>query len=373
MKKKISSFVKDLKSNKKLSSFDEASTKQAVVLRLLSFLEWDIFDVEEVYPNFSDDGSQVAYALRIKNKNKVFIDVKRTDEKLDNYQKQLFSFAVQQGTELLVLTNGVEWWFYISSEKGNFLQKRILTIDILDQEPDIFIPHFIDLLCKSNVSKGDAAKAAKTIHQNQKQQLAAEFLPEAWNQIVSQPNKILIEILSETTDKLSGHKPDSKVVEKFITKRLDNWIIKNIPKSQPLPAADLPATPAAKEDSKPKSQKKTAPAAVKKKETYSDKIIKSFSFNGTTYTVRAWDEMLITLCDVFASAYPQDFEKVLWISDDQKPHFTKYSDQLRIPEKIKGTNIYVETKLNPDEIVKAIGDLLLEFGFDHDDLTIKTQ
>lgn len=65
MKKQIISFIKDLKSNKKLHTLDEASLKQAVVLKLLSLLEWDIFNVDEVYPDFSTDASQVAYALRI--------------------------------------------------------------------------------------------------------------------------------------------------------------------------------------------------------------------------------------------------------------------------------------------------------------------
>jgi len=44
MEKKIIAFIDELKSNKKLATFDEASTKQAVVLRLLSFLDWDIFN-----------------------------------------------------------------------------------------------------------------------------------------------------------------------------------------------------------------------------------------------------------------------------------------------------------------------------------------
>jgi hypothetical protein len=35
MRNQIESFIKDLKLNKKLASFDESSTKQAVVLRLL--------------------------------------------------------------------------------------------------------------------------------------------------------------------------------------------------------------------------------------------------------------------------------------------------------------------------------------------------
>ena len=93
MEKNIVSFIEDLKSNKKLASFDEASTKQAVVLRLLSFLGWDIFNVEEVYPDYAANSTNVSYALRIKSTNKVFIDVKRVHAKLDNHQKSLVNLA----------------------------------------------------------------------------------------------------------------------------------------------------------------------------------------------------------------------------------------------------------------------------------------
>ena len=64
------------------------------------------------------------------------------------------------------------------------------------------------------------------------------------------------------------------------------------------------------------------------------------------------------------------FEKVLWISDDQKTCFSRYSDQLRIPEKIKKTDIYVETKMTPDQVVKTAEKLLEEFGYDRKDLSI---
>jgi len=100
MKKEIVTFIKDLKSNKKLEKFDEASTKQAVVLRLLSFLGWDIFNVEEVYPDYTVNSSGVSYALRDRNSNKIFIEVKRIHEKLDSYQKPLLSFAAQESVAI---------------------------------------------------------------------------------------------------------------------------------------------------------------------------------------------------------------------------------------------------------------------------------
>jgi hypothetical protein len=104
-----------------------------------------------------------------------------------------------------------------------------------------------------------------------------------------------------------------------------------------------------------------------------DKSIKSFSFNSNTYKIESWVEMLTTLCDYFASANQKEFEKVLWISNDQKPRFSRYGDQLRIPEKVKRTDIYVETKLNPDEVVKTSCKLLAEFGYSKDDLDIEVK
>ena len=82
--------------------------------------------------------------------------------------------------------------------------------------------------------------------------------------------------------------------------------------------------------------------------------------------------MLTTLCDYFAAVNSKDFEKVLWISNEQKPRFSRYGDQLRMPEKVKRTDIYVETKLNPGEVVRTCGKLLAEFGFSKDDLEIET-
>jgi ABC-type ATPase with predicted acetyltransferase domain len=60
----------------------------------------------------------------------------------------------------------------------------------------------------------------------------------------------------------------------------------------------------------------------------------------------------------------------LWISDDQKVLFSRYSDQLRMPEKIKQTDIYVETKLSPDMVVKTVNKLLKAFGYGKDVLAI---
>jgi len=413
MKKEIETFIKELKSNKKLERFDEASTKQAVVLRLFSFLGWDIFNVDEVYPDYSVNSHSIAYALRVKNTNKIFIDVKRVGEKLDNYQKPLLNLASGENVEIAILTNGVLWWFYLPRSDGNSQEKWFYSVDLLKQKEDTFVAQIIDLLSKNKVVKGQALKAAETLNKNKNQKIASNVIPEAWNKIISQPNMIFVELLRESTEKICGCRVETKLVERFLEKHLDKWLVtsrpttssapppkvievSNLEKKSALNVSDVSAPKLNTSDvsrhklntsdvsrhklntsdvsghklnasdvSGPRSNK-----TLNKPERYIDTEIKSYTFNGKTNPARYWEDLLTGLCDYFAAIHSKDFEKVLWISGEDKTYFSRYSDQLRIPEKIKGSDIYVETKLGPDEIVKTARSLLREFGYDVNDLSI---
>jgi predicted type IV restriction endonuclease len=384
MKKKIESFIDDLKSNKKLSSFDEASTKQAVVLRLLSFLGWNIFDVDEVYPDYAANSHGVSYALRVKNTNKLFIEVKRVHEKLDNHQKRLVNMASRENVSLSILTNGILWWFYLTSEKSDWQQKWFYSADLLKQKPDAIVPKLIDLLSKQKVAKGQSLRTAKVLYQDKKQKMAADFVPQAWNQILKGPNKIFVELLSDTTEKICGYEVNSNLIEKFLKEHLDNWVIKDLPGLTAAPPAQIKEVPIVLKNelaNKPAPSSSTSSKAsstgqfriTKKHESYEGKTIKSFTFNGRTEHVNHWEEVLTNLCDYFATTHQKDFEKVLWISGENKTYFSRYKDQLRIPEKIKKTDIFVETKLTPDEIVKTSKALLEEFGYTRDLLKVTTK
>jgi hypothetical protein len=370
MKKQIVTLIEELKSNKKLSTFDEASTKQAVVLRLLSFLGWDIFNVDEVYPNYSLNSFSVSYALRVKNVSKIFIEVKRIQEKLDNYQKTLLSFAARENVDIAVLTNGILWWFYLPKSPGSSQEKWFYSADLLKQKEDSIALHMLDLLTKNKVAKGQALKAAKALNQNKNQKIASDVIPEAWNRIISQPNTIFVELLRESTEKICGCEVEAKLVERFLEKNLDKWLMTNRAPSSSAPPPKVIEISSLEHKTATGFSPLAPPKPTKKPESYADKEIKSFTFNGKTNPVRYWEDMLISLCDYFAATHSKNFEKVLWISGEDKTYFSRYSDQLRIPEKIKGTDIYVETKLGPDEIVKTSRSLLSEFGYAASDLNI---
>ena len=156
------------------------------------------------------------------------------------------------------------------------------------------------------------------------------------------------------------------------TSHLQTWLLKVASTSIASPPSKIPTAQIVDDEPEIVLPVVSLKPPEKRTQSYADTELKSFSFNGSTYQVRAWDDMLTTLCDYFASHHAKDFEKVLWLSNDRKTYFSRYKDQLNIPEKIKGTDIYVETKLKADEIVKTTDMLILEFSYDPEDLVLTT-
>jgi len=145
---KLQDLIDSLKGDNRLSTFDEASTKQVVILRILDALEWDIFNIDEVCPEYSVGGKRVDYALRYDKKNKVFIEVKKVSEDLEKHQEQLLNYSFHEGVNLAILTNGISWWFYMPLKAGSWEQRKFYSIDIYDQKTDVIVTKFEEFLSK---------------------------------------------------------------------------------------------------------------------------------------------------------------------------------------------------------------------------------
>ena len=53
---KVVDFIREIQTNDRYAAFDEAAVKQGIVLRLLSLLDWDPFNPDEIHPE-EDPGS----------------------------------------------------------------------------------------------------------------------------------------------------------------------------------------------------------------------------------------------------------------------------------------------------------------------------
>jgi len=354
MIEKLLEFVKNMKLDRRLVSFDEASTKQGVVLQILSLLGWDTFNVEEVYPEYSVGEKKVDYALRHNNSNKVFIEVKKVGEDLEKHQEQLLNYSFQEGVKLAILTNGITWWFYLPLHEGSWEQRKFYTVEIYDQNPEEISQKFIDFLSKENVLSGKSIENAENVYMGrQKEFLIKETLPKAWNKIIEGPDETLLELIAETTEKLCGHKPDAQTVETFIASNLQKIV--------------SPTT------QRPHGITQIRRTNVEDKETYTNKSISSFTFKGRRYEVNSWKDMLVQICNIMLATHRDRFDQVLNLKGHKRPYFTRKPNELRSPEKIPGTDIYVEVNLSANSIVRLSIDIFSLFGYTKDDLSIETR
>lgn len=221
MENRIKNLILDIRTNERIRTFDEATTKQEIVLHLLSELGWPIFNTEEVKPEYSIANRRVDYSLRINSSNKVFLEVKKVIEDLEAHQKQLLDYSFQEGVKLAVLTNGVTWWFYLPLSEGSWEQRKYFAIDVSQQDPDDTAKRFIDFLSRENVKTEAAITIAETLLKGRvKENEIRRNLPKAWDKIISGPDERLIELINETLEKICGHKAESDKIVIFINENV---------------------------------------------------------------------------------------------------------------------------------------------------------
>lgn len=217
MEEKLLEAIEKIKNNKDLPSYSEEATKTAVVLPILSILGWDVFNREEVFPEYGVENRKVDFSLRHNKENKVFIETKKPIENLENHQQQILDYSFREGVKIAILTNGITWWFYLPMLAVLWPERKFYTIEIIDQDSDEIKQRFIDFLLKENIISGEAVKKAEIIKKDTETlDKIRKTLPEAWNKLISEKDKNLIDLLKDETEKMCGLPTSIEPVEDFI-------------------------------------------------------------------------------------------------------------------------------------------------------------
>lgn len=351
----LSSFVEKLKTNSELGMMDEAATKQAILLPVLQFLGWQVFDIAEVYPEYPVKGTSVDYCLRIREENRVFIEAKRVREALDNHEEQLVGYAFKEGVKLAVLTNGVEWRLYLPLEAGSWDRRNFFTINLLEQKTSNICEKLDQFLSKRNVEDESAVTYAQEILKSRKRtDTIRKALPEAWRRILAEPDELLVDIIAERTEAVCGYRPEGDDVALFISNLAK-------PESTNVEKAPLPI--------KREVRRRTSESH---QGLYIGKKINAFILEGKRYPIDNWISMLIQLCAIMAAKHPEEFPQVLTLRGSKLRYFSKEPEDLVYPKDIPGTDVYAEAKLNSDSIVRNARDVLRLMGYSDTSLEIET-
>src|SRR5690606_37321526 len=123
----------------------EEAVKTAVVLPFLKALGYDVFNPDEVVPEFTADavgkkGEKVDYVIKIDSKIRILVECKPITTKLDKvHLAQLYRYFSVTEAKFAILTNGRTFHFHTDLEEPNKLDTRpFLTFDLSDLQPHLF-------------------------------------------------------------------------------------------------------------------------------------------------------------------------------------------------------------------------------------------
>jgi len=259
-----------------------------------------------------------------------------------------------------ILTNDITWWFYLPLNEGSWEQRRFFTADFLQQDQSAIAEKLVDLLSRENITSGNALKTAEHLYKGrQKRNILRDALPKSWYKILNDPDDLFVELLIETTEKISGFRPEIEDVEKFII--------------------DIQRSTIAKpENSTPPIKPVSVPVATPNPISYSDgsyinRRIRSFQLLGKTYHPRTWKELLVLVSEEMYRRHSAEFSRSLSLRGSRMSYFSQQPNELSQPMQIAGSDFFVETKLNSNAIVRRSRELMGLFGYRENDLQVSAE
>lgn len=243
----LTTHIEDVRAGIKAGRYgNEAAVSQGIVLRLLQALGWPTYDTQVVCPEFSLSGRRVDYALcHPSNKPVAFVEVKQIGQS-DGAERQLFEYAFHVGVPLAILTDGQEWNFFLPAEQGDYAERRVYKLDVVERDAAESVTRLERYLSYARVSSGAALAAAREDYRNvSRSRQMLSTLPEAWSKLVVEEDELLLELIADKVESLCGFKPDLDTVARFLK---DNVLLRGGAQSTApslRPGTPLPAPSAA--------------------------------------------------------------------------------------------------------------------------------
>lgn len=133
----LSAISEQIKNQRHLIN-NEAATEMVSVRPFIRALDYDIFNLAEVEPQYTADPNssgtdRVDYVIKREGDPIMLVEIKSANTTLNpHHWKQLHSYFVALDVEFGVLTNGLEYRFYTDTKKSNVMDEvPFLTIDML--------------------------------------------------------------------------------------------------------------------------------------------------------------------------------------------------------------------------------------------------
>lgn len=212
---------------------NEAAVSQGIVLRLLHALSWPAYDTQIVSPEYSLQGRRVDFALcHPPGKPIAFVEVKQIGQS-EGAERQLFEYSFHIGVQLAILTDGQEWNFFLPGEQGDYGERRVYKLDIVERDVSECAARLTRYLQYDASISGAAIEAAREDYRNvSRERQMKSTLPKAWARLLEEEDELLLELVADRVENLCGYKPDPDTVARFLK---ENVALKSLTTATPQP------------------------------------------------------------------------------------------------------------------------------------------
>ena len=231
---------------------------------------------------------------------------------------------------------------------------------------------FLKYLSPERVGTGQAVGDAEDLVESQQRaEIIGKTIAAAWAQIVETPDALLVDLISETTERICGFKPEPELVEQFLAGR--SQLPFGAPPSVEEPPRRRPPTPAPVGSAPVTTIRQ--PQQIDGKNSHPVSFVLLDNRLGTN----SWNDVLIQLCGLTNQLHPQEFDRVLKMRRSQRSgakwphHFSRSPADLRKPKSIRNSDIFAEVDLTATMMVDLCYRLVQLFGYRQDSLTIEFQ
>ena len=272
--------IEEIRAGIKAGRFvNEAAVSQGIVVRLLHALSWPAYDTQIVCPEYSLQGRRVDYALcHPSGKPIAFVEVKRIGQSGEGAERQLFEYAFHIGVQLAILTDGQEWNFFLPGEQGDYGERRVYKLDIVERDISECAVRLTRYLQYDASISGAAIEAAREDYRNISREKQMQFtLPKAWTQLLEEEDEHLIELVADCVENLCGYKPDPDTVARFLK---ENVALKSVQAAAPQSSSSVQTASPVAIPSAPRIGSSHRPSSI------------GFVFKGQNYPAQSAREVL---------------------------------------------------------------------------------
>lgn len=294
---------------------NEAAVSFSIVVPILRALGWDDTDPDQVMPEYSSGGRRVDFALcSAPSRPAIFVEVKGVGKSLDG-DRQLFEYAFHEGIPFCILTDGKDWHFYLPSGQGNYNERRVYRLNLLERTVEEIIEALTNFIDRKRVISGEALDYATRLYrQLATSREATRHVPSAWRQLIEEEEELLIELVMDQTETLSGFRPSREAVVLFL-KRLIVGGEERVGSthSLPRPGTNYQSTNTRTinaAESKVLAPKSSELYETRANDTSGNSMAVSYVFFGKTKTARTGKDAFLEVLSDLARRYPDKIERI---------------------------------------------------------------